>query len=518
MRYLVTAEEMRRYDANTIEKIGIPGMVLMERAALAAAECVLARIGDLKKTDPGILILAGTGNNGGDGLALARLLSERGAEPEVWIVGDEAKASAQWTEQKHILEHYRVILSGKPMREKYDVLVDALFGVGLSRPVEGRYAEAVRTFNELTGHKLALDVPSGIDSDTGKVLGCAVSADETVTFGFVKRGLCLFPGCEYAGKVELADVGITDKAFFGEKPKMFSLEAEDIPRILPKRQKDGNKGTFGKVLLVAGSRNMSGAAILAAKACYRAGAGMVKVLTDESNRVIVQEGIPEALFGTYEDKEKSLEWADVVVAGPGLSVTDEAARILNHIFGVQDKPMIVDADGLNLLAADEELTDKLAKRRGESILTPHIAELSRLTKIPVEQLKSGAWEYAEELAGRLHCTVVAKDARTFICAPGKPFCVNLTGNSGMATAGSGDVLAGILGGVFGQARTAGGFDIACVGAYVHGMAGDLAAAEKGAYGCMAGDLADAAAKVLQGVMTKEGTDDFERKDSDSLGV
>ena len=501
MRFLVTAEEMRRYDTNTIEQIGVPGMVLMERAALAARDAVLEMRHDrgqagIDRHQLTTLILAGVGNNGGDGLALARLLVEAGGRVTVWCVGNEEKASAQWKQQRHILKHYEVRFVNEPPEGEYDVLVDALFGVGLSREVAGEYAEAIGRFNKLGGHKLALDVPSGICSDTGRVLGCAVKADRTVTFGFGKRGLYLYPGCEYAGNVQVADIGISERSFLAGTcgmPGMFCLDG-DVYRVMPARTGAGNKGTFGKALLIAGSAGMAGAAVLSARAAYRVGAGMVKVLTDESNRVILQGAVPEALYGTYEDLEESLEWADVIAIGPGLGKSPEAYHVLERTVEYGAKPLIIDADGLNLLSEHPKL-QKLLKDC-QVILTPHVGELSRLTGLPVDRLKERLWEHGMALAENLGVTVVAKDARTCTCAPEPPVCLNIHGNSGMATAGSGDVLTGILAGLWAQNKVCGGFQTACLGVYIHAAAGDLAAAAKGEYGCMAGDIVDAVAEVL----------------------
>ncbi|MDE7269687.1 MAG: NAD(P)H-hydrate dehydratase [Acetatifactor sp.] len=517
MRYLVTAEEMRRYDTNTIERIGIPGMVLMERAALAARDMVMevldgALSGGGRQT-PEVLVLAGVGNNGGDGLALARLLAEKGCSVTVWCVGDKSKASEQWTRQRHIIEYYGVRFCDTPVSEAYAILIDALFGVGLSREVTGEYAEAIRRFNSLKGYKLALDMPSGICGDTGSVLGCAVHADATITFGFGKRGLYLYPGCECAGTVQVADIGITERAFFDEMPKMFCLDApEEALGLLPARQGAGNKATFGKVLFIAGSAGMAGAAVLGARAAYRSGAGMVKVLTDERNRVILQEAVPEALYGSYaEDREleESFAWADVIVVGPGLGKSERARHCLKAAVEKSVKPLVIDADGLNLLAEEQDLQKLLAEQKRDVILTPHVGELSRLTALSVAQLKEGLWQHAAALAESLHAVIVAKDARTFVCEAGKPVCMNIHGNSGMATAGSGDVLAGIIAGLWAQmavrdrqmavqgerAETA--FWAACAGVRLHAAAGDAAAAKKGEYGCMAGDIAEAAAEVVQ---------------------
>lgn len=486
IRYLVTAGEMREYDRNTVDRIGIPGMVLMERAALAALDYILKR---WRKGNA--LILSGVGNNGGDGLALARLLAEQGWQVEVWCVGDSGKASGQWKAQRHILEKYPVVFSSIPGRTEYTIMVDALFGVGLSREITGEYARAVTEFQGCKGFKLALDIPSGIDSDTGSIWGTAVTADATVTFGFMKRGLVLYPGCQWAGEIVLADVGITERSFFGREPETFTFTGKP-ETLLPDRAEDGNKGTFGKILLAAGSVNMAGAAVLAAKAAYRAGAGMVKVITPEENRVILQTAVPEALFGTQWELAEGLEWADAVVIGPGIGKSQSAVNNLRQVLKYGDKPLVIDADGLNLLAESGELQHLLeeqGKKGRQMVLTPHVGELSRLTGAPVRELKKSLMMYGTELAKRFHVTVVAKDARTFVCREnGSAYC-SLCGNSGMATAGSGDVLSGITGALL--ARTEDAFTAAALSVYLHGKAGDAAADRKGRRACMAGDIVEA---------------------------
>lgn len=489
MKYLVTSEEMKTYDNNTIDKIGIPGVVLMERAALA----VLTQIEkyyskaqkDARKTR--ILVLAGMGNNGADGLALARLLAEKEYSVDVRCVGGEEKASALWKQQREILRNYPVKIGTKIQDVEYTILVDALFGVGLSRAVEGEYADAIAAFNQKQGYKIAVDVPSGLDTDTGKVLGCVVKADLTVTFGFCKRGLVLYPGCECAGEVVTADIGITRQSFFEESPKMFCYD-ENVKALMPVRAENGNKGTFGKVLLVAGSENMAGAAIMAARAAYRAGAGMVKVITPSENRVIIQEAIPEALLGKEEELEESLRWADVVAVGPGIGKSEEAKKCLNDIISKSELPILIDADGLNLLAEDGKLQQLLAEKTGDVILTPHVGELARLTGKTVSDVKEKLLFYATELSKRLQAIVVAKDARTFVCKEHQPVCVNIRGNSGMATAGSGDVLAGIIAALLAQGMCA--YEASCVGVYLHACAGDLAAEVLGEHGVMAGDIVE----------------------------
>lgn len=518
MKYLVTAFEMKQYDANTIEKTGIPGMVLMERAALFALFVTKEHLKDIKKTEkypPSVLIIAGMGNNGGDGLALARLLCEEGFSVEVWSIGNPDKASEQCRLQREILKHYPVKYSDNPKHldyistdcggmsggREYDIIVDALFGVGLSRELTGEYAEAIHYCNESRAFKLSLDVPSGICSDTGKVLGAwAFRADVTVTFGFAKRGLFEYPGCLYAGKVLTDSVGITENSFYGKEPGMFYYD-EPLTELLPQRSPAGNKGTFGKVLLIAGSLNMAGAAVLSAKAAYRMGAGMVKVLTPPENRVILQEKVPEALVGTYEDLEEGLRWASAVGIGPGLGQSGEAHEVLKKVICDSRLPLLLDGDALNLLAADETLRGELeAQGQGETdgenrekcgreiVLTPHVGELSRLTGKSIPELKEDLAAYGSLLASKLHAVIVAKDARTYVCQEGKPVCINIRGNSGMATAGSGDVLAGCILGLMAQGEEA--FCAASVGVYAHAIAGDLAVRVHGEYGCMAGDMAE----------------------------
>lgn len=487
MKYLVTSGEMKKYDNNTIEKIGIPGMVLMERAALAVLEEIRKRFEGKNAAKLSVLVLAGVGNNGGDGLALARLLTEQGIRTDIWCVGNEEKASEQWKQQREILCHYSVSIGSKAPDSEYTILVDALFGVGLSREVGGEYAKVIENFNERKGYRIAIDVPSGLNADTGRVSGCTVRADLTVTFGFCKRGLMLYPGCEYAGEVVTADIGITERSFYGELPGMFYYD-EPVSNLLPVRAPDGNKGTFGKVLLVAGSVNMAGAAVLAAKAAYRIGAGMVKVITPPENRVILQTTVPEVLLGTAEDLEESLKWADVAVVGPGIGKSGEAKECLRIVVTESRLPLLIDADGLNLLAEDSMLQDALSARAGDVILTPHVGELSRLTGESVASLKEDLPFYAKKLAERFHAVVAAKDARTFICAENSAVCVNVRGNSGMATAGSGDVLAGVIAGLLAQRMQS--FEAASVGVYVHALAGECAAESLGEYAVMAGDIAE----------------------------
>ncbi len=488
MKYIVTAKEMQEYDHNTIDSIGIPASVLMERAALCSRDVILKDTEKLPRDRRKALILAGTGNNGADGLALGRLLCERGFQVSVCIVGDLLKTGELWKQQRTILNSFPVEIRDDFPAAEYTVYIDALFGVGLNREIAGRFREAILWMNERSGRKYALDLPSGLHADNGKILGCAVRADVTITFGFCKRGLVLGEGPELAGKVIPVDIGISEYSFAGKFPGMFTYD-EPIRELLPVRNPRGNKGTFGKVLLVAGSKNMAGAAVLAAHAAYRSGAGMVKVISDPENRAILQRSVPEALFGTYEDLKESIEWANVIAVGPGIGRSSEAMMALDILMETSELPMVIDADALNLIAEDKRMLAKIAQSNRTMILTPHVGELSRLMEIPIGELKEDLSGYGMRLAESLGKIVVAKDYRTFICAERLPVCVNLRGNSGMATAGSGDVLVGMIAALLAQGMD--GFPAACVGVALHAASGDMVSSQIGEHACMAHDIAEA---------------------------
>lgn len=525
MKYVVTGEQMKRYDNETIEKVGVPGLVLMERAAVSVLEEIKglfakepqekgrsaapAGTGKSSLRRKSALILSGVGNNGADGLALARLLWEEAWEVEVWLVGNPDKASDMWNRQAEILRNYPVRTGSKPSGKEYTIVVDALFGVGLSREVTGEYFEAIQQYNRLKGCKIAVDIPSGVCADNGRILGTAAYADLTVTFGFLKRGLLYYPGCTYCGRVKVHSLGIGIKSLLKEGnlpsdlPEMFCYD-EDITELLPQRSPQGNKGTFGKVLLVAGSKNMAGAAVLAARAAYRAGAGMVKVISPAENRTVLQSAVPEALFGVGEELEEACSWADVIAVGPGLSRDGEAFEKLRKVVYESKLPLILDADALNLLAENRALWDDLAKQGcagRELIFTPHVGELARLLNSSAASVQQDLPKAGMSLARCFKGVAAAKDARTFVCdGRGDGFgsgtcsvCVNTTGNSGMATAGSGDVLTGIVAGLLAQGMEA--FKAACVGAYLHGKAGEQAAALLGEHAVMAGDIVEQLGKL-----------------------
>lgn len=495
MDYLVTQEEMRAYDIYTIEHLGIPAIVLMERAALAAAERVKCVLQGSKGK---VLCVCGSGNNGGDGLALARLLSDDGIEVQTVFLGDENRAGEEVRTQLSILHRYGIRLLKEIPHEEFAVVVDAIFGTGLSREVTGVYRRAIETINGLQAYTISVDIPSGLNGDTGRVQGVAVEADETVTLAFAKRGLYLYPGPLYAGKITIADIGITERSFGERRPGMYTRK--DTPAMLwPKRRPDGNKGTFGKLLLIAGSEGMAGAALLAGESAYRAGAGMVKLVIPEAIRDTVQEKLPEALNLGYEnctvltEEEEaafleSCKWAGTLAIGPGLSVCDSGRRFLELALKLT-KPLLIDADGLNILAEDETLRQMLKTRRkagGRTVLTPHMGELARLLRKPLTEVTAAEAESTYLAAEEFDCIVVGKSARSYVCEPGGDMFLNTAGNDKMATAGSGDTLLGII-----AALTAQGMDMrdaAETGVYLHACAGDAAAKTAGGAGITASDI------------------------------
>lgn len=523
MEILVSSSQMRQCDRNTIEKFGIPSLVLMERAALSVAEEIDRHFAGDGKMGRSALIACGHGNNGGDGLAIGRMLWQKGYQTTILMPPDNGKLSEETKAQKVILGKYGIGITDVLPSQGFDVIVDALFGIGLTREVNGIYREYIAGMNQKPGLKVAVDIPSGIHADTGAVMGIGFRADVTVTFAFAKPGLLLYPGAEYAGRVLVKDIGISRHSFLGELPLAFSLGKEDIG-LIPARKPYSNKGTFGKVLTVAGQKNMAGAAFFSGKASYVTGAGLVRIFTEEANREILQELLPEAILTTYgregsperlpadgwteeaqklpvhdgaksleKQLEESLSWATVAVAGPGLGMGQTARRLVGLLLEKAEIPVILDADGLNLLAESPEW---LKEAKAPITVTPHLGEFARLTKCSIPQVQQNLLQAARAFAAEYHVVCVLKDARTVTALPDGRAYINTSGNHGMATAGSGDVLTGVLAGLIAQGMEVG--QAAPVAVYLHGAAADRQAAEVGTYGMTARDLLDGIRAVLRG--------------------
>lgn len=485
MRYLYTNKKAKELDSHAIQTIGMPSLVLMERAAMSVAAYII------EKERKGIRVLAvcGTGNNGGDGIAVARILHEMGFETAITIVGETERMTSDTKSQFLLAVHSQVpVVSLSSIKESsFDVLVDGIFGVGLTRKIEGVYAEIIETMNQRKAKIYAIDTPSGVNGTTGEIMGTAIQADYTVTFGFNKVGLVLYPGCEKAGEITVADIGFPRESKNKVRSTFYHYEPFDLPYLLPRRPLHSHKGTFGKVLVVAGSQEMSGACYLAAKTAYCSGAGLVKAVSTENNREILLNALPEVLFTTREYLKEGIEWADSVVIGPGIGLSDEAKEMVRYVLDNCTVPTVLDGDAIRLCA---QLTDLLTDN---FIVTPHVKEMSYLTGMPVSKLQDDLPGTTKDTAREFGCIIVQKDARTIV-SNGEECYINVSGNHGMATGGSGDVLAGMLGGLLAQKMEP--FQAAKVSVYVHGLGGDMARKKKGTYALMASDIIDGIVNVL----------------------
>lgn len=494
MKRIVTNRQMKDLDRYTIEEMQMPSLLLMERAALAVVEELTSRDFDLSK----VLVVCGSGNNGGDGIAIARLLHLAGYQVLVYLSGNSAKSSEEYRRQVKIVENYGTTFVNNPDPDEYTTIVDSVFGVGLSRYVSEDHRILFGKINEAKAKVLAVDIPSGIDGDSGQIMGAAVKADVTVTFAFAKPGLLLYPGAAHAGEVVIKDIGIYESTKRDKMaPSLWSIEAGDR-KTLPERPKYSNKGSFGKVFLVAGSPNMSGAAYLSAKACLRAGVGMVKIHTAKANREILQRQLPETMLSTYgetaslSELDQGIAWADVIGIGPGIGTGDIARQNFSYILNNTKKPLIIDADGLNILSECMEL---LKQYEGLVLVTPHLGEMSRMAGKEIKWIQQNLIRCAAEFTEYYQAVCVLKDARTITALTDQRIFINTSGNNGMATAGSGDVLSGLLMGLL--AQSGGSEMMAPLSVYLHGMAGDQARDLYGERGMMAGDLLDQIASVLR---------------------
>lgn len=503
--HVVTGEEMQRYDRNTIAELGIPALVLMEQAAMAVVTEIIRLFPEGKER---ILVLVGKGNNGADGMAVARLLRDRDYQADVYPVFEIKESNSQDDlpgYQYGMLKRLEIPIVTNCGEDAYDVVVDAIFGVGLKRELSEELCRLLQTINSWDAYRLAVDVPTGICSDTGKVLGCGFQADSTVTFGFLKLGLCLDPGRQFAGRVTVGKIGIHSAAFMG-KPPLWKTWTADPAELMPTRPVWGHKGSFGKVLIVGGSAAICGAPYLSALGAFRTGSGMVKIWTHENQRQSLSTLIPEAFIDTDPVEEKTAlqmkaaaDWADAVIFGPGIGTDERAIRLLDAVLDETRLPLVIDADGLNLLASTflgEKLIRMQADERNKRdlILTPHLLELTRLAKLSIDRVKDRREGVLEATADWYRGVVVQKDSRTLVWDTEEKGYVNLCGNSGMATAGSGDVLTGMIGSLLGQGLTA--FHAAALGVYLHGKAGDMAAKRRGEYSLLASDIAEAIPELL----------------------
>lgn len=453
--YLLSKKEMMTYDNNAINRMNMPQQVLMERAAVVVVNYVLANFPSMNKQ---ILVVCGNGNNGSDGIATGRILKEYGYNVEILIPVDEDDYSEMIERQISIAKMYEIPIYHELENREYDIIIDALFGIGLNRNIAGDYSNLIKKLNKKRGYKISVDIPSGIDCDTGEVLGTAFVADTTVTFGFYKRGHYLRQGPQHCGSIVRRNIGLNPYCFFGKKPEMFMYIYDDDHnnKIDIGRNPEGNKGTFGKVLLIAGREDMSGACVLATKSALRSGCGMVSVITEEANRNIMIAAMPECIVHTYKEKAdidkifaEAENWADVIAVGPGIGTDDISLKLLQKAIFDSKKPLIIDADAINILARNKRLKIQLLDRQGNEetrrpiIFTPHMKEFARLSEKTMEEIQSDKATVCQFFSRQFHCILALKDAYTVVCEDDNIY-INIICNDAMATAGSGDVLTGLM--------------------------------------------------------------------------
>ncbi|MEN8262624.1 MAG: NAD(P)H-hydrate dehydratase [Nitrospirota bacterium] len=545
---VATAKEMQHIDRVTIEKYGIPGTVLMERAGLSVVKRIneiffndhpLSSLGSSRRLSGGmnggccikkIIVLAGGGNNGGDGFVIARILHNQERDVEVFMTSMPGKlkgdAKVNYNAAKKFgvkITPVRKVASGFSFLRKRDCLVvDAILGTGLSKEVRSPLSGLIKKLNRSSLPVISVDIPSGISSDTGEIMGCAVKSEYTVTFGLPKRGHLLYPGAEYTGKLFVEEIGFARSLLESEKIRVTLALRKDMIPLLPKRPEYSHKGTYGHVLLIAGSKGKTGAALMAAKACLKTGAGLVTIGIPETLVSTFQSRVTEEMIlplpdkgnGTFSIKSGDVilgflkKRANVLAVGPGLSNDDEISKLVCRLISELKVPIVIDADGLNAISGK---TAVLRKSRAPVILTPHAGEMARLLKQgagcrgqraetnekqstpeDIEQDRIGT---ALLFAKKTKSYLILKGVPTVTATPGGQVFINSTGNPGMATAGTGDVLTGMISALLAQKLSP--RDAALLGVYLHGYVGDIAAEKKGRHSMVASDIINAIPLVFK---------------------
>jgi NAD(P)H-hydrate epimerase len=498
----VTAEVMQQLDRRTIEEYGVPGLELMERAGANTAAIIHERFGGTAA--PSVLILAGKGNNGGDGLVIARLLAEQGWRAEVILFAVAASLKGDAKTNYERLPQAVTVASGESLSADtlakscrgFTVLVDALFGTGLTNGLSGLFAEAAAIVNSCGRPVVAVDIPSGVDASSGRVPGGAVKAGVTVTFGAAKLGHILYPGADYSGELVVTDIGIP-ASLLAAAPGVSYLDEAAAAPLLRLRSRTAHKGSHGHALIVAGSTGKSGAAAMAANSAMRSGAGLVTLAVPETVHAILELKTTEAMtvpltgclagsigYDAIEEIQALAAGKNVMAVGPGVGTANETAAVVRKIVAAATLPLVIDADGLNAVAAD--LTVIGRSPAPFVIMTPHPGEMARLAGVTTAEVESNRLATARTFSAYHNVYLVLKGARTVIAAPDGRIAVNGSGNPGMASGGTGDVLTGVITALVSQGYEP--FAACCLGVFIHGFAADLVAAEKGEIGLIATDI------------------------------
>jgi NAD(P)H-hydrate epimerase len=529
---VLTAAQMHEADRLTIERYSIPSIELMENAGIAITDFLRGKFPDIKSRK--VLVLCGKGNNGGDGLVVARRLKDFGSAAVVFLFanpgsveGDAAVNLKRWQQglgELHVVTSQAEWESAHSALAEADLIVDALLGTGLRGPVEGLLASVIEDLNKEKAKRrgksvvVAVDMPTGLASDTQDLGGPVVSADFTVTLTAPKLGQLVLPHSPCCGVLVVKEIGTPPELLESDPHlKIHWIEPAEFRGLPLVRDPAANKGTYGHALIVAGSLGKSGAAVLAARGSLRSGAGLVTVATPQDVLPIVAGGLPEMMTaplaateaGTaslrnldYGKFAEILKGKTVLAIGPGLSMQNETQQFIRHVVGQTELPVILDADGLN---AFDGMADTLNERRAAAmVLTPHPGEMARLLGITVKEVQAHRLDVALEAAGRWRAHVILKGFHTILATPSGYAYINTTGNPGMATGGTGDVLTGILAGLTAQFGIEDWTRVLSLGVYLHGLAGDIAASRVGEAPLIASDLIDAIpeayARVLSGVL------------------
>lgn len=516
---VVTAEIMQTLDRRTIDEAGIPGMVLMENAGRGVVREILASYPEILKGK--VAILAGSGNNGGDGYVIARYLMNRGVYVKVFLMTEQdrikgdarsnldilLKMDASIVEVKD-LDVWKTML---PELEGYGLIVDAIFGTGLRSDVMGLVREVICDINRFHIPRVAVDLPSGLHANTGDVLGACVKAERTITFALPKRGLLIYPGADFVGRLKVVDIGIPSYIVDNEKIADHLLRFENVSQFIKAREPNSHKGDYGHVLIVAGSRGKTGAAALCCQAAARMGAGLVTLAIPESLNPIMEEKLTEVMteplaeetpgflgINSFETIEKLMEGKTVLALGPGISNHEATVKLAHRIVEESTIPLVIDADGINALSFDK---GPLKRAKVPVVLTPHPGEMARLVGLTSKEVQKDRVSIARDFSQTHGCYLVLKGMRSLIAEPEGDVFINPTGNAGMASGGMGDVLTGMIPGLMAQ-----GYEVATsvkLAVFMHGLAGDMLAFEKGPVGLIAGDLVDQLPRTLKLLMNGE---------------
>ncbi len=511
MEVVVTSAEMQACDRYAIDTLKIPSLILMENAGRGVVEMMEGHFGPMVgKT---ILVVCGKGNNGGDGYVVARHLFNRGAKIIVVLIGKaselkgDAKTNFENIRQMALRFKKSGMLQIKELKSKRmlkllpraDIVVDAIFGTGFSGKVREPYKSVIDWINKYNAKKVSIDIPSGLNADSGDIENVAIKSDLTVTMGLKKIGLIIGNGISYSGKIEVVDISMPREIIAFQKPKTFVVHPEDVRKILPKRPLNAHKHSVGKIFVLAGSPGFTGAAAMTASTAMRSGAGAVILGTPNSVYPILAKKLTEVMVEPLPDTEEGtlsraaydkilghLKWSDLMICGPGISRNPETCKLVWRIISEYNKPLLIDADGLNNLS--EKISFLKNHKSRDIIITPHTGELSRLTGISSAEIEKDRVSIARQVARQFGLTLVLKGAPTVTANEDGYVYINSTGNPGMASAGMGDILAGLIGGLWAQGmnRT----EAAYVGVYLHGYAGDLAKNKYGERSLLAMDVQD----------------------------